>query len=228
MGESDPDAVLALGDLSYGGPGSEPEYCDLVTSEIGEDAPSEILAGNHEEDTGEDGQIASFADCLPDRVGAVGEYGIQYYFDVGRLARFIMISPDLTIEGGTTTTGPRRRCRQRPSSRGSRTHRRGPRRGTMGHRRDAQDCISVGEYYCDVYQDLFTALIEERVDLVLSAHDHSYQRSKQISLPAPRLRRGVGRRLRPDCVVDDDDIYRRGAGTGVRDRRGGRKPSCIG
>jgi hypothetical protein len=43
------------------------------------------------------------------------------------------------------------------------------------------DCISAGQYYCDINQDLMSLLIDDHVDLVVSARDHSYQRSAQIS-----------------------------------------------
>lgn len=35
LAAADPDLTLALGDLSYGGPGSEPGWCDFVTSRAG-------------------------------------------------------------------------------------------------------------------------------------------------------------------------------------------------
>jgi hypothetical protein len=81
---------LALGDLSYSGPRSESAWCDLVKSKVGRDFPVELLAGNHEEDSGEDGHIRNFAACLPDRMNSVGDYATEYYFDVLGLPRFIL------------------------------------------------------------------------------------------------------------------------------------------
>ena len=75
-----------------------------------------------------------------------------------------------------------------------------------------KNCISVGEYYCDVYQDLFTALIEHHVDLVLSGHDHSYQRSKEIAT-GDGCGEVVVDDFDPDCVADSADTVRAGAGT---------------
>ena len=75
-----------------------------------------------------------------------------------------------------------------------------------------KNCISVGEYYCDVYQDLFTALIEHHVDLVLSGHDHSYQRSNQIAT-GDGCGEVVVDEFDPDCVADSADTVRAGAGT---------------
>ncbi|MDQ3102669.1 MAG: phosphohydrolase, partial [Actinomycetota bacterium] len=65
IGVADPDLVLGLGDLSYAGPGSEDQFCDLVGSTVGMETPFELISGNHEEDTGGDGRIKSFARCLP-------------------------------------------------------------------------------------------------------------------------------------------------------------------
>ena len=212
IGAVQADLNIALGDLSYGGPASAPEFCELVDSSVGEGAPVAVLAGNHEEDSGEDGPIASFAECLPDRVGAVGEYGAQYYFDVGTLARFVMISPDLTIEGQHYYYG---------TAEGGDTPQLAWLRAAIEGAREAEipwvivgmhkPCISVGEYYCDVYQDLFTTLVEERVDLVVSGHDHSYQRSVQIAT-GPGCAEVTVDDFDRSCVVDADDALREGRG----------------
>jgi hypothetical protein len=76
-----------------------------------------------------------------------------------------------------------------------------------------KNCISVGEYYCDVYQDLFSTLIDKKVDLVLAGHDHTYQRSKQISAPRDGCPNVMVDQFEPNCVVDDDNAYRKGAGS---------------
>ena len=214
MGEAGADLNLALGDLSYAGPGSEPEFCELVGSLVGEEAPVALLAGNHEDDTGGDGSIANFAECLPDRVGAVGDYGVQYYFDVGRLARFVMISPDLTVDGRYYYFGPDDDGQDTPELAWLKEALAGAREAgirwtIVGMHKP---CISVGEYYCDVYQDLFTTLIEERVDLVLSGHDHSYQRSKQLAVGASCPEVTVDDFDRR-CVADAGDALERGRGT---------------
>src|SRR6185503_14054212 len=38
-----PDLHVALGDLSYGGPGSEQSWCDFVTARVGAGFPFELL-----------------------------------------------------------------------------------------------------------------------------------------------------------------------------------------
>lgn len=215
MGKTKPDMFMALGDLSYAGPGSEGDFCKLVRSKVGEEPPFEIVSGNHEEDTGGDGRLDAFAACLPDSLNAVGEYGKQYYFDVGKLARFIMISPDLTIDHGYRYYGKK--------DSGADTADLAWLKRTIDEARSSgiewivvgmhKNCISVGEYYCEVYQDLFSTLIDKKVDLVLAGHDHTYQRSKQISAPRDGCPNVMVDRFEPNCVVDDDNAYRKGAGS---------------
>ena len=69
-------------------------------------------------------------------------------------------------------------------------------------------CITLGEKSCEIGADLMNLLISKRVDLVLQGHDHTYQRSKQLTCAS----RGS---FMSACVVDDgsDDTYTKGAGT---------------
>ena len=94
---------VALGDMSYGQVTPESAWCDYVRAHVGASFPFEVLAGNHE-DNGPDGLIENFAACLPDQLGGVnGEYGKEYYFDypaASPIARFILISPNLTFSNG--------------------------------------------------------------------------------------------------------------------------------
>jgi predicted phosphohydrolase len=214
MAAARPDAHLLVGDLSYAGPDSARPFCRLVHDILGESTPIEIVSGNHEEDSGEDGRIADYAACLPDRLDAQGEYARQYYFDLGdKLARFILISPDLTIEGKHYFYGS--------DDAGADTPQMAWLKRTIDDAR-AQDirwvivgmhkpCISIGEYYCDVYQEAFTALIDKKVDLVLSGHEHNYQRSDQIGT-GPGCREVVVDTFDEDCVADDEAPYQRGGG----------------
>jgi Calcineurin-like phosphoesterase len=215
MARAKPDLDLALGDLSYAGPGSEERFCRLVRSKVGPSVPFEIVSGNHEEDTGGDGRIDSFARCLPDSLHAVGDYGTQYYFDLGRLARFILISPDLTIDGdyhyyGKEDDGSDNARLAWLSRTIDEAHTAGIRWMIVGMHKP---CITIGVYYCDVYQDLFSSLIAKDVDLVITGHDHTYQRSRQIAAPRSGCRAVVVDHFDPDCVVDADHSYRKGAGS---------------
>ena len=62
MAGSKPQFGLALGDLSYGSPGKESEWCSFVTDHLGRDIPLQLLSGNHESD-GRNGSIDAFAGC---------------------------------------------------------------------------------------------------------------------------------------------------------------------
>lgn len=211
IGRLRPTFHLALGDLSYAGPRSEQRWCRFVTAAVGPRLPFEVLAGNHEDDSGGDGHIDRFAACLPDRMGAKGRYGTEYYFDVAGLARVILISPDLTVAGRHYYYGPGNgRSRWlRAAVRGARAKRL-PWVIVGMHK----NCLSVGVYYCRIYQDLLDLLVTERVDLVLHAHDHTYQRSRQLGV-GRTCARVVVDSFNRGCVVNDgeDGTYRKGAGT---------------
>ncbi len=161
------DVYLALGDLSDG-PGSEAEWCELVRSTIGPVAPFEIVAGNHEDDSGEGGRIAGFAECLPDRLNAVGEYGRQYYFDLGKLARVVMISPDLTLDGAQYFYGAGNANMQWLADAIDGARAAGIRWVVVGMH---QNCVGADEHGCAVDDELLRPLVESRVDLVLQGRD---------------------------------------------------------
>lgn len=210
MAAERPAVHVVLGDLSYAGPGSEPGWCALVRERLG-DTPVQIVAGNHEEDTGEDGRIANFEQCLPDRMDSQGLYGREYYFDIGKLARVILISPDLTIEGehfyyGDGNVNQRWLEAAIEGAHGARI----PWVIVGMHK----NCISVGQYFCNVHQDLFSLLIEHKVDLVVSGHDHTYQRSAQLQAGIPACPVVVLDTFDADCKADDgrDGRYRHGQG----------------
>ena len=75
-------------------------------------------------------------------------------------------------------------------------------------------CNTLVSASCSTGPDIMNLLINKKVDLVLQAHDHAFNRSKQLA-----LRTGCSL-VNPgpydgDCVVDtgSDGIYGRGAGT---------------
>ena len=169
---------LALGDLSYEND-QELIWCDWVRARVGEAFPFLLLAGNHEDDFGEHGHITRFAECLPDRLGVTGRYATEYYFDVDGLARVILISPDLTVDGEHYYYAD------------ANTHYRWVADAIDGARATSlpwvivgmhKSCISIGQYYCNIYSELMDLLLEKKVDLTLHGHEHSYQRTKQLAL----------------------------------------------
>jgi PKD repeat protein len=207
------DLHLALGDLSYGTAGNEQAWCDFVTSKVGPGYPFQLLAGNHESN-GQNGNINDFSACLPNQLpGAIGTYGRQYYVDVpaaAPLIRFVMISPGLTFapnELHDYSAGSSRYQWTAQTIDGARAA--AIPWVVVGMHRP---CISAGSYGCDIGSDLFNLLLSKKVDLVLSGHEHSYQRTKQLGLSSgcPRLTPGT---YDADCVSDPDSSLVKGAGT---------------
>jgi hypothetical protein len=206
------DFTLALGDLSYGRTGAEKQWCDYVTSSLGEGYPFEIVAGNHESD-GLNGNIDAFSSCLPSKLpDLVGSYGTQYYVDVPAkdpLVRFVMISPGLHFPDGEWNY-------RQGSSRYEWTA------GAIDTAREKsipwvvvgmhKPCLSVGRYSCESGSDVFDLLVSKRVDLILGGHDHSYQRSKQLALSQACKAIATGS-FDQDCVADEDNSLVRGAGS---------------
>ncbi len=209
----DSDFTLALGDLSYGATGQEQSWCDFVTSRVGAGYPFELVAGNHESN-GQNGNINDFSACLPNQLpGAIGTYGRQYYVDVpaeNPIARFIMVSPGLPFPDGTIwnyNSGSARYVWTANAIDGARSA--SIPWVVVGMHKP---CITVGMYTCESGADLFNLLVNKRVDLVLSGHEHTYQRSHQIA-------QGVGcatvvpASYDADCVEDSDAAFTQGAGS---------------
>src|SRR3989441_5830701 len=179
---------LAIGDLSYSEIAPESKWCSYVQSRVGSTFPFELLSGNHEDGGelgGQDGLIDNFVQCLPDRLGAQGTYGKEYYFDYpasSPIARFIMISPGLTFTNGGLYDYSAGTAHYNWAS------------NTIDSARAAgitwvivgmhKVCITMGTMLCEVGNDIMNLLVSKKVDLILQAHDHDYQRSKQLGLMA--------------------------------------------
>ena len=209
LGHSNASLFLALGDLSYGGTGSEAAWCNLVISTAGSQLPFELIAGSHE-DNGPDGLIDNFVQCLPDRTGGVqGLYGKQYYFDYPQtspLVRFILISPGLTFTNGgkySYAVGSANFMWLSSAIDGARSN--GIPWVVVGMH---ELCISSDANACTVGQDLTDLLIDKRVDLVLQGNSHTYQRSKQLTCALRTL-------FIPECIsgAGSPGTYTKGAGT---------------
>ncbi len=171
------DLTLVVGDLSYGRPGSEREWCRFVTRHLGARHPVELVAGNHEDD-GPNGDIDVFARCLPNRLsGLVGQYGRQWYADVPAdrpLVRFVMVSPGLDFGSGPWSYAE------------GTSHHAWTQRAVTGARAAGipwvvvgmhEPCLSVGVYPCSPGPDLLDLLVRSGVDLVVTGHEHMYQRT---------------------------------------------------
>ena len=209
---ADPDLHLALGDLSYGATGAEEAWCNFVTARVGAGFPFELLAGNHESN-GQNGNINDFSACLPNQLpGLVGTYGRQWYLDVpaqAPLVRFVMVSPALPFPDGTWTYAAGSPRYQWTSAAIDGARAAGIPWVVAGMHKP---CLSVGQYSCEPGADLLNLFVSKKVDLVLSGHEHLYQRTKQLGT-APGCSA-----LTPDayvgaCVADGDNDLVQGRGT---------------
>ena len=211
-----PDLTLALGDLSYGTV-TEQEWCAMVTDALGDSHPFQLIAGNHDILANPDkpqGHIDNFAACLPNKMsGMKGEYAQNYYFDYESLARFIMISPDIAVDGREYSYEVGQADYDWLSN-------------SIDDARESEigwvivgmhkNCITVGVKTCEIGTDLLDLLAEKKVDLVVQGHEHGYFRSKQLVVS------DLCPSLQPDgysdsCVENGDGeenkVYQKGEGT---------------
>lgn len=208
----DPQLNLALGDLSYKA-GREEEFCDMVTGKLGPEFPYQLITGNHESN-GDDGDIDTFARCLPNSLpGLEGEYGKQWRVDVPEdnpAVRFIMVSPGIDFNDGEPLDYSRGSERWRWTEEAIDQARSEGIPWTVVGMHTL--CFSVGEKDCDAGKAFTNMLIDKKVDLVLSAHDHLYQRSHQVELGAscPEL---VPDKFSEPCLSDKDGSMVQGQGT---------------
>ena len=206
-----PDANLMLGDLSYGRRGEEAAWCSFVT-EITGSVPHALLAGNHEAN-GKNGHIDDFVDCLPPAFQFSGDYAQQYWVDLPAedpLVRVIMISPATDFGDGPLDY-------DRGTTRYDWTA------AAIDEARESdigwvvvgmhKPCLSAGRYACEPGEDLTRMLVDKKVDLVLSGHEHLYQRSKQLHQGVEGCGELTVGLFNDSCVADSDDAFARGSGT---------------
>ena len=213
---------LALGDMDYDQTLTDAAWCDYVHAGLptkGAAFPFEVVTGNHEDDFGANGSILNHAACLPDHLGsAVGPgaaYGTEYAFDYPAgvpLARFIMISPELTVAGTKYHYVPGNPHYDWLANAIDTAHASGIQWVIVGMH---FPCLSAGQYTCAAGPQLMNLLVSKHVDLILHAHEHSYQRSKQLALDPTTCPSIPGSGYVAGCVVDDglDGVYPKGAGS---------------
>lgn len=217
-----PAFFLALGDLRYGQTATDQAWCDYVIARLpslGPTFPFQLVAGDQEEQGQTSGDILQLAQCLPDRMGSTlgttNLYAAEYTFDYppsNPLVRVIMISPDLRIDDVVYTypAGSARSAWVASMIDQARTL--GIPWVVVGMHRN---CINATGKSCAIGTDLFTMLVEKKVDLILQGHAHNYERSKQLALDPATCPIIVRTQYDPDCVVDDgsDGTYTKGAGS---------------
>jgi hypothetical protein len=212
---------LALGDLDYDETTSDAAWCDFVHQHLptkGPNFPFEVVTGNHEDDSKVDGFILNHAACLPDRLGSTAgpgsQYGVEYSFDYpagAPLARFIMISPELKVSGTTYHYVPGNPHYVWLKDAIDQAHAAGIQWVVVGMH---YPCLSAGQYGCVEGSALMNLLVNEKVDLVLNGHEHTYQRTKQLATDPATCPTISPTGYNPACVVDDglDGVYPKGAG----------------
>lgn len=204
--------TIAMGDLSYNQITPETAWCDYIKSNVGANHPFELVSGNHDSDEEHQGDINNYRQCLPDRIGGItGDYGKEYYYDYGGLARFIQISPGLTFQGNSYiySAGSARYnwvANAIDSARAA---------GIKWVVVSAHKvCLNMGTKSCEMGADLNNLLISKKVDLVLLGHDHNYQRSKQLAHNGA-CTTVAANTYNSSCVADAgaDNAYTKGGGT---------------
>ena len=207
-----PQLNLALGDFAYKA-GLEQQFCDMVTARLGEDFPYQLVTGNHESD-GHDGDIEKFVQCLPNKLpGIQGEYGTQWRVDFPEqnpVVRFILVSPGIDFRDGQPLDYSRDSERWRWTAEAiDDAKSQGIPWTVVGMH---TPCLSIGNYDCQAGQDFTNMLMEKKVDLVLSGHDHVYQRTHQLSTGGGCAEL-VPASFTSGCLADTDGSMVQGSGT---------------
>ncbi|MET4097347.1 metallophosphoesterase [Arthrobacter sp. UYCu712] len=207
-----PRLNLALGDFGYKA-GLEKEFCGMVTGKLGGDFPYQLITGNHESN-GEDGDIEKYVRCLPNKLpGLEGTYGTQWRADVPEqnpVVRFILVSPGIDFKNGGPLDYSRGSERWRWTAEAiDQARAQGIPWTVVGMH---VPCFSLGEKSCQAGKDFTNMLIEKKVDLVLSGHDHVYQRSHQVGLGG-RCSELVPANFSALCLTDTDGNLLQGSGT---------------
>jgi hypothetical protein len=198
---------LAIGDLNYDQALSAAQWSTYVKSHLPPNFPFEIVTGN--EDTA---NMPTFEADLPDHLGTIsGTYGQQYAFDYppgAPLARFILISPGGILPGYSYSLGSPDYTWLSQQIDGARSA--GIPWVIVGMH---EFCIAMGPIPCTIGSDLENLLVSKKVDLVLQAHNHDYQASKQLALNPTSCPSIPISTYNPACVVNATTHLSKGVGS---------------
>ncbi|HLX58970.1 MAG TPA: hypothetical protein VKR83_18265 [Ktedonobacteraceae bacterium] len=197
---------LGLGDFNYDTSSTASAWSTYAKSLLPANFPFEIIPGDHDAS-----QMSTYEAELPNQMaGMSGTYGAQYYFDyppVNPLARIIMISPSNLLPGYNYDAGS---ADYNWVS------------NTIDAARAAnipwvivgmyEYCFAIGNANC-YDQQLLDLLLNKHVDLILQAHKHNYQRSKQLALNSTSCPTLNTTTYNASCVVNDTDTLTQGAGS---------------
>jgi hypothetical protein len=213
-----PDFMIALGDLSYSSNGEE-KWCKYWTEYL--KFPNLLIVpGNHDTDESSGGEISDYLKHCgnPFQSAITGIYPWRYYFDYpsnSPIARFIMVSPGI---GGSNPIS-------RDYSAGTSSfhfvsksiddaREKKLKWIVVGmHKNYITTFVKRNEISTDQERTFMTMLLDKKVDLILQAHEHGYERSKQLTTnpeTCPKLEVDT---FNDNCVVDSDDDLVKGAGT---------------
>ncbi len=207
LGKTKNDFTLALGDLGYDGNGTEEKWCDFVKERIGSKHPFQLVAGNHDDGNG-DGDILAYRKCLPNKIKKItGNYGLEYYFDHKKLARFILISPDIDDYGFSYNAGSKH-YNWLSKTIDSAREKNIPWIIVGMHK----NCITIGEKTCEIEGDLLDLLVKKKIDIVLQGHEHGYMRSKQLAL-TPDCPSIMINSTNSKCIKKSGNTFKKGDGT---------------
>ncbi len=217
------DFSLFIGDLSYNSISPESSWCNYIKTHLGSTYPAEILNGNHEDGSPYEsygGNIDVFAGCLPDRIGGLtGTYAHEYYFDyptTNPIARFILIEPNEYRNGSFVDYSKGTSHYNWVSAAIDDARNKGIKWVIPGMHKLYLD---MGPYRGDslgggdgIGADLYNLFLSKKFDLVLNAHYHSYQRTKQLALSSSCTAIS-NNRYSSACVADGNSTgYTKGNG----------------
>jgi hypothetical protein len=194
---------LALGDIDESKGVVPAQWSSYVTSLLPTNFPFEIIPGDHDL-----GQLSTYTAGLPDYMGSTGTYGQQYYFDYPNqapLARFIMISPSQTSSNyNQGRAGYTWVSSTIEAARAANIH-----WVIVGM---YENCFSLGSPHCS-NDALLNLLVSEKVDLILYAHKHNYEASKQLAFNGTTCTSLTTVSYNASCVVNATPAMTKGAGS---------------
>ena len=199
---------LGLGDFNYSSKVTPAAWSAYAKNILGASFPFEILDGDHDRS-----QIKSLAVDLPDHMGNItGTYAKQYAFDYpasSPLARFILVSPGV-YSYGKGSSGYNWVSQLIDGARHANIH-----WVIVGM---AIGCLYISstsnsKACATSSADLLNLLISKKVDLILQAHLHNYEASKQLTLNGTSCKSISTTTYNASCVVNSSSSMSRGAGS---------------
>lgn len=195
---------LAIGDFSYDPHVSAAAWSSYAKSHLPANFPFEILAGN--EDTSE---TNTYIADLPNHLSSIsGNYAKEYFFDYpasAPLARFILISPKTFYSYGQGSSHYTWLAQTIDSARAAHIH--------WVIVAMHEYCIDIGSDPCTIGTALENLLISKKIDVILQAHKHSYQVSKQLALNTTTCPSVSLNSYNANCVANASTSMTRGAGS---------------